>query len=771
MTRVLKWISITLVLTIVSTWLILFLLPLPPLSSEMTFSRAVYDDNHHLLRLTLSQDGKYRLRTSLADISPAVIAATLLQEDQYYYWHRGINPVSMMKAIWQTYIHGGRRMGASTITMQTARIRYHIHSKTIYGKWLQSVRALQLEMHYTKEEILEAYLNLAPYGNNIEGVGAASLVYFGKPAHELLLSEAFTLIVIPQNPTKRLPDRGMLQQIRHKFFLRWLEKNPQDAALKPLFAMPLQIRTIHQLPYLAPHFVNDVLVQSPASEKIITTLHLPLQKTVETIAKRYVTRKAELGVNNVSVMLVDTRDMSVKALLGSADFFAKDIGGQINGTKIKRSPGSTLKPFIYALALDQGLIHPGTMLKDVPRSFGSYNPENFDYDFVGPITAKDALITSRNIPAVYLADQLHQPALYDFLQAANVRDLKAESHYGLALVLGGAELTIHELIELYAALGNEGVLKPIRYIENAPQNISKRILSAEASYLVLDMLKDTPRPGEHYGLKQTNLPVAWKTGTSSGYRDAWAVGLFGPYAMVVWVGNFNNKSNQTFVGKIIAAPLFFEIEHAIEQQEKLFSYKEKVNPKQLNLVKIDICKASGLLPTRYCTDTEKVWFIPGKSPIKTDTIYREIAIDKKKGLRTCRFNQDTTFEVYEFWPSDLLKIFKRAGVQRRMPPPYDATCLINSKVGEGFTPQISSPASQVTYVARAGNDKVLTIPFNAIVDADVQYLYWFVNDNYLGKTTRDQALMWHATSGKYVVRVIDDYGRSDAKDIKVQLES
>ena len=219
----------------------------------------------------------------------------------------------------------------------------------------------------------------------------------------------------------------------------------------------------------------------------------------------------------MSALLIDTRDMSVKALIGSANFFDQTIHGQINGTDIKRSPGSTLKPFIYGLALDQGIIHPDTVLKDVPHSFGSYNPENFDYDFMGPIHAKDALVSSRNIPAIYLADQLSHPNLYELLQRAHVSHLKSESYYGLALVLGGAEITMQELASLYAMLANEGVWQPLRFYEDQKSEIRQRLLSREASYLVLDMLKNTSRPENTDAVAKNQ--VSWKTGTSSGYRD------------------------------------------------------------------------------------------------------------------------------------------------------------------------------------------------------------------------------------------------------------
>lgn len=766
MSKYFKLISITIVFAFVSGWTILFFLPKPPLLNNIPFSRAVYDEHQHLLRLTLSSDEKYRLFVPLSQISPQLIDATLLQEDQYFRWHYGVNAFSLIKAVWKTYGIKSRRIGASTITMQVARMRFCIHSKHILGKIRQIIRAIQLEMHYSKNQILEAYLNLAPYGNNIEGVGAASLIYFGKPVKQLAVPEALTLAVIPQNPTVRVPQQKNLKDIRNKLFARWIEKYPQHLQFQSTIHLPLQMQSMHHLPFLAPHFVDTVLQTAPiGQQQIVTTLDSHLQNLLERITHRYLVQKKNLGVYNAAVLLVDTRDMGIKVLIGSADFFNHAIEGQVNGTDIKRSPGSTLKPFIYGLALDKGLIHPNTVLKDVPHSFGNYNPENFDYDFMGPVHAKDALVLSRNIPAIFLADQLTHPNLYELLQQAHVSHLKPESYYGLALALGGAEITMQELTTLYAMLINDGVWHPLRFQPSQTTQTSQRLLSPEASFLVLDMLKNTPRPSGNEAIAKNK--VSWKTGTSSGYRDAWSIGTIGPYALAVWIGNFDNTSNHAFIGKNIAAPLFFELIDGMQHDRGNIPMIIK-QPGQLNITQVPVCKVSGMLPTRYCQQTELTWFIPGKSPIKTDTIHREVAIDKKTGLRTCHFDQDTKFDIYEFWSSDLLKIFKEAGIQRRVPPPYDSNC---SLIGYGgLSPQVTSPQMQLSYVIRANSLDATSIPFSAVTDADVNILYWFLNDSYLGKSRRDQPYLWHAKAGKFIVRVVDDHGRSDARDLVVKME-
>lgn len=743
--------------------------PKPLLLQNVSFSKAIYDDQNHLLRLTLSTDEKYRLFTPLSQIPNTLKTATLLQEDQYFYWHPGINPLALLKATWNTYIVGKRRFGASSITMQVARMRFKIRSKTIGGKLEQILRALQLEIFYSKDQILEAYLNLSPYGGNIEGVGAASLIYFNKSVQQIFLSEILTLAVIPQNPLhKSLSDHNQqdLKNSREQLFTRWLQYHPEDHDKSAYFNLPLQLPKT-QLPFLAPHFVTVVLQQKSPDSKIVTTLDLRLQNILKNTVQRYLKQKHNLGIYNAAVMLVDVRDMEVKGLLGSGNFFDANIQGQVNGTRAKRSPGSTLKPFIYALALDQGLIHPNTVLKDTPTNFGAYAPDNFDYDFMGPIKAKDALTLSRNIPAIYLASQLSKPTLYQFLQQAHISQLKPEDNYGLSLVLGGAEVTMEELTELYATLANGGVWRPLRYKQETHVYSGDRLLSPEASFLVLDILKNTKRPQPIFNAAYSmRSPVSWKTGTSSGYRDAWTVGVFGPYVLAVWVGNFNSQSNPLFVGKESAAPLFFAINDAIESQ--LGSLPTITpNPKNLNLIQVDVCEASGALPNTFCPHTVKTWFIPGKSPIKRDAVFREVMIDPKTGLRACHFNANNKFAVYEFWPSDILKIFQEAGLQRSTPPSFDPECNLADQNPQGLAPHITSPQSSYVYTVRL-KQTAPTIPFTAFGDADVKTFYWFLNQSFLGQTSSNQTLLWTAKNGDYLVRVVDDHGRADVVKLQVR---
>ncbi|MFO1400600.1 MAG: penicillin-binding protein 1C [Steroidobacteraceae bacterium] len=484
------------VLLVVAGALLVRLLPHRPLSSRVPTSTAVYGGQGELLRLTLAADQQYRLWTPLAQVSPDYLKALLLHEDRHFYWHPGVDPAALVRAALRTG-SGGARQGGSTITMQLARLLYHLNTRSVPGKLGQMALAAGLELRYSKSEILEAYVNLAPFGRNVQGVGAASEIYFAKPANRLTFAEALALAVIPQAPRSRGPDGAesdALRAARARLIQEWTRayQTPREAIVAA--SQPLRIRGLAQVPFEAPHLVDDVLAANHGPYAIHTTLDVPLQHQLERAVSQYIATVRTLGVRNATALLVDSRSMAVKALVGSADYFDASIDGQVNGVQGKRSPGSTLKPFIYALAMDQGLIHTRSVLKDAPTAFGVYAPENFDGGFVGPVSAHDALIASRNVPAVTLSSRLAQPNLYQFLRSAGVSRMASEQHYGLALALGGGEVTLEELAGLYAMLANQGQYVPVHELADAAVPPPVRLLSPEAAFMVLSILRDNPRP-------------------------------------------------------------------------------------------------------------------------------------------------------------------------------------------------------------------------------------------------------------------------------------
>jgi penicillin-binding protein 1C len=704
-------------------------------------------------------------------------AAVVLYEDHWFYGHPGVNLVALARAAARNCC-GGHRFGASTITMQLARRLYRLNTRSPLGKVRQIALALWLEMRYSKHDILEAYLNLAPYGGNVEGVGAASLIYFASPVARLSVPQLMSLAVIPQNPRERRPTPAApagsaLDEARSRLWARWLAREPGDARFSGDMAAAILSRSPEQLPFLAPHFTDAVLRE--ASGDVRTTLDLKQQRTVERMLHTYVSGQSDLGIRNAGALLLELRGGAtrVRAYVGSADYRDAAIDGQVNAVTAKRSPGSTLKPFVYGLALDQGLLHPRTILKDVPTAFGPFSPENFDGRFVGPIAAEDALIRSRNVPAVAVAGQLSRPSLYDFLRTAGVSRLQSERHYGLALALGGGEVSMEELGRLYALLLNGGRLATLQSIlQPQPQPPSpshsqspagERLMSEEASFIVLDMLKKNPRP-------DTGLPaypsVAWKTGTSWGFHDAWSVAVFGRYVLVVWIGNFDNSGNPAFVGVRAAAPLLFRIVDALRSQGQ--DAGEIVRAMPANLKRVEVCAASGDLPNAECPQTVSTWYIPGKSPIRISTLHRTVYFDAAD-RRVCGPGVGVREEVYEFWSSDMLRLFREAGMPRRIAPPVpDCPGVLDAAGDEPEGPRIVSPVRGLVYALRISRSEPLSLRADAATGT--QAVYWFAGNAYLGRAPFGEGLAWlPAQAGHYALRAVDDLGRTDTRELAVDL--
>jgi len=752
-------------LAIFFVWLALGLTPPPKLYNRPGFSQAVFDRDGNLLRLTLSNDDKFRLWSALSEMPQSLIQATLTKEDRYFYYHYGFNPYSILKAFVKTYLLG-QKMGGSTLSMQLARLRFGLNTRTIGGKLEQILRAVQLERHYSKSEILEAYLNLAPYGGNIEGAPAASWVYFGKRVSRLSEPEALALAVIPQNPSARSPTTAQKRKNLEGAKQSLIQKASLEGALGSY--QNLLFSSKAELPYKAQHLVDRLVKDYPFAPEIHSSIDARAQNLLERIAARFVDKNRRLGINNAEALLVDTRSMQVSGYLGSADFFNASINGQVDGIRAKRSPGSALKPFIYGLAIDQGLITPDSVLKDTSFSISGYNPENFDRDFIGPISATDALIRSRNIPAIQLANSLKNPSLYDFLKQAKVSNLRDEGFYGLALALGGAEVSLEELVRMYAALKNDGVLKPLQFTTETTQTWATSLLSPEASYLVLEMLRQNPAPHEDFDSNIEKIKgIPWKTGTSFGFRDAWAVGLVGPYALGVWIGNFDGTPNPNFVGRDAAGPLFFQIASALRNEMGALE-TPRLSP--LNIKRVKLCALSGELPGAHCQHLKDGWFIPGVSPIKVCSVHREVLIDIQSGLRACEASASVTPRVFEFWPSDILKVFKAAGIYTKTAPAFDAKCV--RRVARGSAPLIASPQASLTYSitdqlsASASQNK---IPFSAVTDGEAREVYWFVSNDFVGKSSSGETFFWPARPGNFTVIAVDDQGRNNSQKLKVEL--
>ncbi|MCL1890145.1 MAG: penicillin-binding protein 1C, partial [Desulfovibrionaceae bacterium] len=385
---------------------------------------------------------------------------------------------------------------------------------------------------------------------------------------------------------------------------------------------------------------------------------------------------------------------------------------------------------------------------------------------------------SRNIPAISLAGRLGKtapggegtsgPDLYDFLRAAGINFEHGREHYGLTLVLGGAEVSMRDLARLYAMLPNRGLLRDLAFFEEDKGGSASRLLSPEACVLTLRMLRGLPAGQEVSGAVSSRAVTYGKTGTSNGFRDAWTAGVFGPYVLVVWVGNFDNTPNQVFTGARLAAPLFTDIAEAVWVMEK-FADLPLRRLEGLNLTRVKICSDTGDLYNRLCPRQEESWFIPGVSPIADSRIYRRILVDLESGLRACVDAPGRAeWQVWEFWPTDLRQLFQRAGIMKPSPPPFMPECGIGENTG-GLPPEILSPKSGMVYHRSLSRPEGAVVILHASGDADVTEFFWFAGDKYIGRGSPDERLSWVPPGGTSLLRVVDNFGRSGQRTVQVEL--
>ncbi|MBI9099900.1 MAG: penicillin-binding protein 1C, partial [Spirochaetaceae bacterium] len=688
-------------------------------------------------------------------------------------FHPGVNPFAIVQAWWQTYIKKEHRMGASTITMQLAKLHYKLYTRDVPGKIKQILYSFYLERYYSKKEILEAYLNIAPCGRNIEGFPAAALYYFNKDISKLTVTEQLLLAVIPQDPLERGPVDGKVSdeliEARMNLFKSWVEKYPESKSLQSEMEMPVAVQA--EFPFKALH-LTDYLGSDKKEEGQIfhTTINWKLQNEIEKILQNYIDKKRRYGVHNGSVMVINHQTMEVLASVGSAAYFDEEIHGQVNGNLAKRSPGSTLKPFIYAMAMDQGLIIPDTLLKDAPTNFSEYTPDNYRSDFKGAIPAWQALVDSRNIPAITLANRIRNPGLYDFLIKSQVSGLQGFDHYGLSLVLGSAEVSMLELVRMYSVIANQGYLKEIIFEQDkvVSEHESRQLLSVQSSFLTRNMLeKNPPPPGYQKNISSLKWPVGFKTGTSIGFKDAWSIALYGPYIVCVWIGNFNGQGNSAFLGRTLATPLLFDL----CEQLTLYNDQEYIIPQleEDSIKKVKLCAVSGGIPNVYCVDLKEGWFIPGVSPIKKCDIHRQIYVDSRTGYRTDdRSSEFSKAIIREFWPTDLLQLFQEAGLPRITPPPYPPENRTLEMQNRGRPPEIISPLTYTSYILQKDSNRFQTIPLKAVADADATNYFWFAGSMLIGKVSSNETLSWAPNPGTYFITVLDNLGRSDSIKITVE---
>jgi penicillin-binding protein 1C len=529
-----------------------------PLGQNLEFSKQVLDRNGRLLRAYATADGRWRLPAKVSDVDPRFFDVLFAYEDKRFRSHHGVDPLAVIRAGLQFASSGHLRSGASTLTMQVVRLIEGQHPRDFFGKLAQMVRAVEIERVLSKDQILTRYLELAPYGGNIEGIRAASLVYLGKEPRRLTLAEAALLVALPQSPELRRPDRSpaAARAARNRVLDRFAAtgKVPADEiALAKSEPVPT---ARHAMPMLAPHAADEASAQDPSEREIRLTIDAAIQSNLEQLAReRERALAASLGPNvSLAILVVDNASGQVLAHVGSPAYFDARRAGQVDMAQAVRSPGSTLKPFIYGMGFEDGFIHPETLIEDRPVSYGAYAPKDFDYGFKGTVSVREALQFSLNVPAVAVLDRVGPARLAARLsQAGATLTLPDGQTPGLAMGLGGVGIKLTDLVKLYSGIARLGLAVPLseRLDVNVPE--ARRLMEPAAAWYVSNVLLGVPPP-------ENGVPgrIAFKTGTSYGYRDAWSVGFDGRHTIGVWVGQPDGAPVPGLIGREAAAPILFD---------------------------------------------------------------------------------------------------------------------------------------------------------------------------------------------------------------------
>ena len=672
-----------------------------------------------------------------------IVQALVAAEDRRFFSHYGVDPAAVLRAAWLDVTRLRTVSGASTLSMQVVRL-LHPRPRTLVSKLIEAFRALQLERIASKDDILSQYLHRAPFGSNLVGIDAASRRYFGKAPDDLSLAEAALLAGLPQSPARLRPDRHPERARARQGYV--LERMAAcgfitDVQLHTARAQPLVLRPAPR-PFRAPHFCDlaEIRLAGRSGGAVRTTLDPLLQQWAEETLRRAAEAPGGTAIPGGAMVILEVRTGAVRAMVGGLDFFNANAG-QVNCAIAPRAAGSTLKPFAYALAYDRGLATPGTMLADVPRAFGAYRPDNFDRQYRGLIRAREALVLSLNLPALELVERIGLPVYYQTLRRLGLETLnRSAQHYGLGLVLGNADVRLLDLVNAYATFARGGEWRPVRVFEDEPWRPGRRMFSEEACWLIAEALGGEERAWESTGhAADVRLPpMAWKTGTSAGFRDAWTVAFNSEYVIGVWVGHPDGSTDGQRTGGTAAAPLAWAIARHL--------YLAGEGPwftKPAGLVRREVCAVSGSPPGPHCRARVEDWQMIGVSSWRACTVHRQPP------------NADG--HAPESWPPEVARFLARR------------EAMLTTAQHASRALQITSPAEGGTYRILDGlTARRQSLPLRAAsADTDAT-LHWFANMRYLGAARSDEVLFWPLAQGRYDLVCCDVQGRSDRVTITVE---
>lgn len=740
----------------------------------------LYASDGTLLHAYLNADQQLMMPVPLSKIHPNVISCAIAAEDKRFYRHRGVDPISIGRAVVQNVRAARVVSGGSTITMQLARL-CEPKSRTLGAKFVEAVRAVHLEHAFRKSRIMEMYLNRLPFGGNIVGIEAASRVYLGKSAENLSLDEAAFLVGIPKSPVKYHPLKSFGAADGRKNYVlgRLMENGVIDTSTFMRYRSKRPAVFRHILPFVAPHFCEWMSAQTTAVERstsmprstlgqpwpastgvVRTSLDITLQQRVDEIVADQRKILEPQGVHNMSVVVLDNRSRTVRAYVGSQNFSDATYDGQVQGPLAIRCPGSALKPFLTLLALDNGHMTPLEKIADVPTHYIGLDPENFYRDYEGMVSVKDALKHSLNVPAVRILEMEGAAAFRTFLESNGFGHLThPPEYYGLGLVLGGCGVTLMELTNAYATLACGGEFRTVSYMADASRvphhhphqssplngedvNKPNRIYSEAAAWLVSDMLKESPE-GE-------GLPFAFKTGTSANHKDAWCVGYTPDVTVGVWCGNFSGESSRFLVGRSAALPV---VEKIIRAARRPHHRPWFVRPDGIRSRLV--CALSGLPPNPFCPAPVEDKFLPGKTNTQACAIHKQIFVGADGSVQYCAGCMEGKTYVpkrIEYYPPEVAAFFESKGMTPFRIPPHDPECPLHRTKESSI--QIVSPTDNDRFYG----DPNTRIPIKIAATRPDQDIYVFIDQSFLGRIRPSTVTFYRPEPGRHRLRISDVTG-------------
>jgi len=739
-----------------------FFLKLPPIPA---YSTVVTADKGEIIHAFLSKDDKWRFKISTKEIHADLKTAFINKEDKYFYYHPGINLIAITRAAFNNILKNKKTSGASTITMQVVRL-LEPRERTYLNKFVEIFRALQLELTYSKEEILELYINFVPYGSNIEGVKAASLLYFQKSPEQLSLAQIVSLTIIPNRPVSLNPQRhpDVLMVERNKWLKRFADEELfessriQDAIKEQVYAQR------KALPKRAQHLSIRLHKKYPLLTDINTNIKLSTQERAQIILENYMARIKQLAIHNSALIIFNNETKKTEAYIGSQNFNDLPFDGQVDGVNSIRSPGSTLKPFIYGMAFDKGILTPKMVIEDIPTNFDGYVPTNFDEHFNGLVSVEKSLAYSLNIPAVKTIEQLTPVAVTKTLVKSGFKQIKRdEKHLGLSLSLGGCGVTLEELTHLYTIFAQKGLLYSYPILQQDSSSLSTPVLSESSSYMISEILTQITRPDLPNNMQSSfHVPhIAWKTGTSYGRKDAWCVGYNQKYTIGVWVGNFDATGIHELTGADIATPLLFELFNTLDynsQQHWFFK------PRELELR--TVCTYSGLPMGEFCTESMIDQYLPKISTNQKCEHLKEYVVSANLAYSYCTSCTPDGGYITRTYPNlsaALADFYDSQHIPYEKPPIHNPMCV---RIMEDNNPKIVMPIHNKEYlIERAVPTE---IQLKCITPSDVLKVYWYINGKFYKEASPKEEVFFLPKEGISKISCSDDRGRNSSVSITTE---